>query len=135
MTNTVQVNGFSVLLLRIALSGIFINAGFSHLINAEQTTNRLQHATYGNLAHNFADPYILVIASGYALLIFGMTFLLGIFTRWSALVLLLLLVPITITIQMGNGLMHGPLWKNVALLGGLLFFILNNPKSYCIYNK
>lgn len=36
---------------------------------------------------------------------------------------------------MGNGLMHGPLWKNIALFGGLLFFILNNPKSFSLYNK
>lgn len=42
---------------------------------------------------------------------------------------------ITISVQLGNGIFHGPLWKNVALFGGLLFFIINNPKIYSIYNK
>lgn len=72
--------------------------------------------------------------SGLSVLVFRI-FLMGIFTRWSALVLFLVLIPITITVQLGNGIFHGPLWKNVALFGGLLFFIINNPKVYSIYNK
>lgn len=44
-------------------------------------------------------------------------------------------IPITITVQMGNGEFHGLLWKNVALFGGLLFFIINNPKVYSVFNK
>lgn len=130
-----QINGLSVLLLRITLSGIFIVAGVSHLLNPEGVTQRIQNAPYSGFATLFGDPHLLGILSGYVLLVFGIALLLGIFTRWSAIILFITLIPITITIQMGNGLIHGPLWKNIALFGGLLFFILNNPKSFSLYNK
>jgi putative oxidoreductase len=133
MSHITQVNGLSVFILRIALSGIFIIAGVSHLINPEQVTKRIQNAANSGFAIIFGDPYWLGILSGYVLLIFEITFLLGIFTRWSALLLFLVLIPITI--QMGNGLLHGPFWKNIALFGGLWFFIINNPKIHSIYNK
>lgn len=135
MDKQIQINGLSVLLLRITLSGIFIVAGVSHLLNPEGVTQRIQNAPYSSYASMFGDPHVLGIISGYVLLIFGITFLLGVFTRWSAVILFLTLIPITITIQMGNGILHGPLWKNIALFGGLLFFILNNPKPYSLYNQ
>lgn len=134
MSDTITINGFSVLVLRILLSGIFIIAGISHLVNPEKVTQRINQANYSEFAQFFGDVHFLGIASGYVLLIFGTAFLLGIFTKWSALVLFAVLVPITVSIQMGNGLMHGPLWKNIALFGGLLFFMINNPKQYNIYN-
>lgn len=135
MDKQIQINGLSVLLLRAALSGIFIVAGVSHLLNPEGVTQRIQNAPYSSFASMFGDPHVLGIISGYVLLIFGITFLLGVFTRWSAVILFLTLIPITITIQMGNGILHGPLWKNIALFGGLLFFILNNPKPYSLYDQ
>lgn len=135
MDKQIQINGLSVLLLRITMSGIFIVAGVSHLLNPEGVTQRIQNAPYSSFASMFGDPHVLGIISGYVLLIFGITFLLGVFTRWSAIILFLTLIPITITIQMGNGILHGPLWKNIALFGGLLFFILNNPKPYSLYNQ
>ena len=130
-----MVSGLSVLILRITLSGIFISAGISHLLLPAKVAGRIENAVFKEFAYSFGDPYLLGILTGYVLLIFGIMFLLGIFTRWSALILFLVLIPITITIQMGNGLNHGPLWKNIALFGGLLFFILNNPGSFNLYNK
>lgn len=135
MNSLVHVNGKSVLILRAGLSGIFIIAGISHLLKPEQVENRIAEAPYGWLAGFLGDPYILGILSGVALVVFGVTFLLGIFTKWSAIILFAVLIPITVTIQMGHGLLYGPLWKNVALLAGLLFFIINNPKPNSIYNK
>ncbi|MFV0162633.1 DoxX family protein [Empedobacter falsenii] len=135
MEKQIQINGLSVLLLRITLSGIFIVAGVSHLLNPEGVTQRIQNAPYSGFATLFGDPHLLGILSGYVLLVFSIALLLGVFTRWSAIILFITLIPITITIQMGNGLIHGPLWKNIALFGGLLFFILNNPKSFSLYNK
>src|SRR5690606_27384341 len=122
MDKQIQINGLSVLLFRAAFSGIFIAAGVSYLLNPDGRTQRIQNAPYSSFASMFGDPHLLGILSGYVLLIFGITFLLGVFTRWSAIILFITLIPITITIQMGNGLMHGPLWKNIALFGGLLFF-------------
>ena len=135
MNQSFEVSGLSVLIFRVCLSGIFITAGISHLLQPDQVAARIQSAAFHSFASFFGDPHLLGIVSGYALLIGGVAFLLGIFTRWSALLLFLVLIPITITIQMGNGLFHGPLWKNIALFGGLLFFIINNPKVYSIYNK
>ena len=135
MDKQIQISGLSVLLLRVALSAIFVVAGVSHLLNPDGVTQRIQNAPYSGFASMFGNPHVLGILSGYVLLIFGISLLLGVFTRWSAIMLFLTLIPITITIQMGNGILHGPLWKNVALFGGLLLFILNNPKSYSLYNK
>ncbi len=135
MNQSFEVNGLSVLLFRVCLSGIFITAGISHLLQPDQVAARIQSAAFHSFASFFGDPHLLGIVSGYALLVGGIAFLLGIVTRWSALLLFLVLIPITITIQMGNGLFHGPLWKNMALFGGLLFFIINNPKVYSMYNK
>ena len=135
MDKQIQISGLSVLLLRVTLSGIFVVAGVSHLLNPDGVTQRIQNATYSGFASMFGDPHVLGILSGYVLLIFGISLLLGVFTRWSAIILFLTLIPITVTIQIGNGILHGPLWKNVALFGGLLFFILNNPKPYSLYNK
>ena len=135
MDKQIQISGLSVLLLRVALRGIFVVAGVSHLLNPYGVTQRIQNAPYSGFASMFGNPHVLGILSGYVLLIFGISLLLGVFTRWSAIMLFLTLIPITITIQMGNGILHGPLWKNVALFGGLLLFILNNPKSYSLYNK
>lgn len=135
MNKSFEVSGLSVLIFRVCLSGIFITAGISHLLQPDQIAARIQSAVFHSFASFFGDPHLLGILSGYALLMGGIALLLGIFTRWSALLLFLVLIPITITIQMGNGLFHGPLWKNIALFGGLLFFIKNNPKVYSIYNK
>lgn len=135
MNKSFEVSGLSVLFFRVCLSGIFITAGISHLLQPDQVASRIQSAAFHSFASFFGDPHLLGIVSGYALFIGGIAFLLGIFTRWSALLLFLVLIPITITIQMGNGLFHGPLWKNIALFGGLFFFIMNNPKVYSIYNK
>jgi len=135
MNKSIVVSGISVLLFRIMLSGIFIMAGIAHLTNPEQVAQRIQSAAFNSFAAFFGDPYLLGIGTGYVLLIGGLAFLLGVFPRWAALVLFLVLIPITITVQLGNGWIHGPLWKNVALFGGLLFFIINDPKVYSIYNK
>lgn len=135
MDKQIQISGLSVLLLRVALSGIFVVAGVSHLLNPDGVTQRIQNAPYSGFGSMFGNPHVLGILSGYVLLIFGISLLLGVFTRWSAIILFLTLIPITVTIQMGNGILHGPLWKNVALFGGLLLFILNNPKPYSLYNQ
>jgi len=135
MNKVLFINGLSVLIFRVFLSGIFITAGISHFVQPAKVASRIDAAAFHNLANIFGNPYWLGLLSGYALLIGGIALLLGILTRWASLGLLMVLIPITIVIQFGNGLLHGPLWKNVALFGGLLFFIINNPKVYSIYNK
>jgi len=38
----------------------------------------------------------------------------------------LVLIPITLTIQVGQVQTMGPLFKNIGLAGGLLFFAMND---------
>lgn len=134
MKEKAGVSPLSILILRIAVTGIFINAGFSHLVNSSKTVARLQQSPFAELLEKLASLESQVLISGYVMIVIGVTFLLGIYTRWSALILFLILVPITLTIQSDAGLLHGPLWKNVAIGGGLLFFILNNPQAYSLFN-
>lgn len=108
------------------LSGIFLVASINHVMNVEQTANRIDQANFKRIAYFFGNPEFLVILSGIAMLIAGISFLIGFKTRWSALVLLAVLIPITLTVQVGQINTLGPLFKNVAIMGGLLFFIFND---------
>ena len=80
MNTKISVNGFSVLMLRMLLSGIFIVAGVSHLLHPDKVANRINNAVLKNTATFFGDPYILGIITGYVLLLFGTALLLGIYT-------------------------------------------------------
>lgn len=128
--NQTHVSPSSILILRIALSGIFIAEGINHLQKTQGIAQRILEATSGELLHSIFDVHFIAVASGVMLLLFGIAFLLGIYTRISALALVILLVPITLTIQTNGGILFGPLWKNVALFGGLIFFIINKNLPY-----
>ena len=60
------------------------------------------------------------------MLIAGVALLIGFKTRVSAIILIAVLIPITLTIQVGQVATLGPLFKNVAILGGLIFFSINS---------
>lgn len=79
---------------------------------------------------HLGGTHTLALLSGAVLLVGGIFLLTGIYTRWAAITLLLVLIPITVSVQLGNGLMHGPLWKNIALAGGLIFFIINHSERF-----
>lgn len=51
-------------------------------------------------------------------------------TKWAAMVLMAVLTPITLTVQVGQITTLGPLFKNIAILVGLLFFILNDTNNF-----
>ncbi|HLW14987.1 MAG TPA: DoxX family protein [Flavobacteriaceae bacterium] len=130
MTPTITVSKRSVQVLRILLSGIFILAGSNHLLQVEKTVKRIEMAAFKGFAYFFGNPEILVILSGVVMLVAGISFLIGFKTRWAAIVLLAVLIPITITVQIGQVNSLGPLFKNIAITGGLLFFILNDIKTF-----
>ncbi|UCS91696.1 DoxX family membrane protein [Echinicola marina] len=125
MNQTIPVRASSVLVLRILLSGIFLVASTNHLMEVEAIKKRIGTAAFKDFAYLFGEPETLIILSGVIMLLAGILLLLGINTRWSSLVLLLVLLPITITIQIGQISTLGPLFKNIAIMGGLLFFIIN----------
>lgn len=126
MNTKLLVNLRSIQLLRIMLSGIFLVASTNHLINTTKTTERIDQANFKGIVYFFGDPKMLVIISGVVMLIAGIGLLIGFKTRIAASILALVLLPITLTIQVGQVTTLGPLFKNVAIMGGLLFFIINN---------
>lgn len=130
MTSTITVSKRSVQVLRILLSGIFLLAGSNHLLQVEKTVKRIEMAEFKGFAYFFGNPEILVILSGVVMLVAGISFLIGFKTRWAAVVLLAVLIPITITVQIGQVNSLGPLFKNIAITGGLLFFIINDIKTF-----
>lgn len=126
-----EVSYLSVALLRIMLSLIFIVASTSHFFKLELTVNRIEAAKLGFIANILGTPEIAVILSGMAMLVAGVSLLIGFKTRISAIILMAVLIPITLTIQVGQSATLGPLFKNIAILGGLIFFTINsNIKFY-----
>ncbi|MGO1585657.1 MAG: DoxX family membrane protein, partial [Mesonia sp.] len=95
----------------------------------EKTAQRIEKANFKGIAHLFGDPQWLVILSGIVMLSAGFLFLMGYKTKWAALILIGVLIPITLTIQVGQITTLGPLFKNIAILGGLLFFVLNDTRK------
>lgn len=123
---TLEVSYKSVVTLRIMLSLIFIVASTSHFLNTEKTVSRIENASMGFIGNIIGTPETAVILSGVVMLIAGMSLLIGFKTRIAAIVLIAVLIPITLTIQVGQMASLGPLFKNVAILGGLLFFSINS---------
>lgn len=126
MTTKILINRRSIQLLRILVSGIFLVAGTNHLLHIEKTAQRIEQANFKGIASFFGEPKGLIILSGIVMLIAGFLFLIGYKTKWAAIVLVTVLIPITLTVQVGQTTTLGPLFKNIAILGGLLFFILND---------
>lgn len=108
------------------LSGIFLVASVNHLINVEGTVNKMDQASLKGMAYAMGNPEYMVILSGIVMLIAGISLLVGFKTRYAAAMLALVLIPITITVQIGQMSSLGPLFKNIAIMGALLFFILND---------
>jgi len=108
------------------LSGIFLVACLNHLFNIEKTLQKLDQARFKGFAYFFGDPTLMIIVSGIAMPIAGLSLMVGFKTKWAAIVLAACLIPITLTVQVGQITSLGPLFKNIAIFGGLLFFILND---------
>lgn len=126
MTTKILISRRSIQLLRIMVSGIFLVAGLNHLLNVEKTAQRIEQASFKGIAHFVGDPQWLIILSGIIMLVAGFSFLIGYKTKWVAIVLIAVLIPITLTVQVGQMTTLGPLFKNIAILGGLLVFVLND---------
>jgi putative oxidoreductase len=126
MTTNISINRRSIQLLRISVSGIFLVAGTNHLLNVEKTAQRIEQASFKSIAYFFGEPQWLIFLSGIVMVSAGFLFLIGFKTKWAAIILMAILIPITLTVQVGQITTLGPLFKNIAILGGLLFFIRND---------
>ncbi len=130
MKTNISVTYRSVQLFRILLSGIFLVASFNHILNLEKTINRIDQARFKGIAYFFGNPEYLIIISGVIMMIAGFLLLVGYKTKWAAIALAAVIIPITLTVQVGQIHTLGPLFKNIAILGGLLFFILNDIQTF-----
>ena len=117
---------------RIMLSGIFLVAGINHLTRPDMVAGRLQDAPMGFLATWAAPAETLVLLAGVALIIGGLALLVGFRTRLAALGLIALIIPITLTVQVGRISTLGPLFKNIGLTGALIYFAVHGSHSFSL---
>jgi putative oxidoreductase len=110
-----SMKNLSLLLARILLSAIFIEAGYGKIIKPDATIKTIA-------AHGVPFADFFLVASIAFEIIGGLSILLGYKTRWGALALFLYLIPVTLIIhtrfseagQMTNFM------KNLAIMGGFL---------------
>ncbi len=135
MQNVIQyLQNRAEVIFRVMLSLIFIIAGGNHLFATSAVSARLADTGLGALLISVISAELLVILAGIALVVGGLGLLLGFKTRWAALGLLLVLIPITITVQLQGLQTLGPLFKNIALMGALIHFVANGSTCYAIDN-
>lgn len=120
------------LAFRTLFSLIFLTAGAKHLLAPDAIVGRLVKAPGAELVSALASPSLLVVLSGAVLLVGGLALLTGMLTRWAAVALIAVLIPITLTVQVGSPEGMGPLFKNVALLGGLLHWAVEGGGAFSV---
>jgi putative oxidoreductase len=119
---------------RIATSLIFIIGGIGHFAAHDYMLERMAESPWRDVVATIGDPSILLWLSGGLFVVFGMTLALGFLTRISALLLLVTLIPITIAVHVAPG--HaGPLLKNIAIMGALLYFYANGPGRFAVEGR
>lgn len=121
-------------IFRLLTSLIFIVGGLGHFGRADDMLLRMEESPWRDFILAIGDPLWLLWLSGAVFVIAGVTLAIGWMTRLSALALFITLIPITITIHFAPGHV-GPLFKNVAILGSLLFLFARGPGAYALDNR
>ena len=118
-------------LFRVATSLIFIIGGIGHFAAHDDMLQRMEESPWRDVVGMIGDPSWLLWLSGAVFVIFGITLALGYMTRVSALLILATLIPVTIAVHVAPG--HtGPLFKNIAIMGALLYFYANGPGRFAV---
>ena len=118
---------------RVTTSLIFIIGGIGHFAAHDDMLQRMNESPWRDVVGTMGDPSWLLWLSGVVFVTFGITLSLGYLTRISALLILVTLIPVTIAVHVAPG--HtGPLFKNIAIMGALLYFYANGPGRFAIDN-
>jgi putative oxidoreductase len=132
MPSLKRFNSTSDVAFRVLFSLVFVIGGMGHFGNSEAMLKTLEAAPLGHLANMFGPPDVLISLSGVALIVGGLALVVGFQTRWAALGLILVVVPITVTVHLGDPTHIGHILKNLALLGGLIHFSVKGAGAYSI---
>jgi putative oxidoreductase len=123
-------HSFGLLVVRIALSGIFLYTGFENVQRIGETATQLAKLGYP-VAH------VLAVVAAIAELGGGISILLGALTPFGCIALILFLLPTTYSFHV-PGLLEGnpgqivQTLKNLAIIGGLIALLFSGPGRYSI---
>ena len=112
------MNNYLTLLSRICLSAIFLWSGINKILNPIATQENMS-------AHGMPLTSFFLIAAIAIEIIGGLSVLLGIKTRWGAVMLVIFLIPATAIFHtdFSTEIEQAMFFKNLAMLGGLLMLI------------
>lgn len=120
------------LVFRVFLSLIFLVAAINHMLVPGKVIARLNAAPLAWLCTTWMPAALAVHLAGLAMIVGGAMLLTGTRTRLAAVMLMVVLVPITITVQAGAVSHLGPLFKNIAIFGGLIHFAANGSSAFSV---
>ncbi len=104
------------------LSLIFLVAGIQHLLNPDHVALRISKTSWAEPLMAIMPLNIHAFLAGIVLVLGGLGLFFGSKTRLSALGLMAVLIPITVTVQTDSAETLGPLFKNIAIFGALVYF-------------
>lgn len=110
-------------LFRLLTSLIFLYAGIGHLLNSNKILIRLSKSSVFRLIDNPLIFKVSILLTGIIMIIGAIMLITNFRVKYAAAALLLVLVPITLSVQLDNLQDLGPFFKNVAISGSLLLII------------
>ena len=120
-------NPFTI--LRVLTSMIFIYASTNHFFQSGKIFGKVSKTAAYQFLQNESLFKVSIMLSGIVMFIGGILLLAGYQSRIAAMVLLVILIPITISVQLDNLSELGPFFKNVAIAGSLLFILNYKPNE------